>query len=452
MLKTFRRISLLCCLLLTIGHVSAQISTTDNNTAKDNSPYSRLGLGDFTSPYYAGALGMGGLGAAFNDPFQTNMVNPASLSFLRTTSYEVGLFAQYASLNSPSNDPIGVWSGNLQYISLSFPMRNPINEVLDQKKRDVHWGMGISLQPYTTVGYTLISETAITEDNTSVITAFNGRGGTYKFQWANSVKYKDLSVGVSLGYLFGKIINERDVAFQDSDAGFNNEFLDELSINGVVWNFGVMYKYSFKKPNKKGELANTGKSFTIGAYGSSDNTISTNSSQLYRRFSRNFGVIDTLSAFTEVEGEVTLPATFGIGVMYEDFNKIRVGFDFSASQWSNYRNDAKPESFDNTSRTAFGIEYIPDVNSYNNYAKRMRYRFGGYYETDPRNINEQLTNYGITLGLGLPVILRNKTSFVNLSVEAGKFGTDTSFNENYIKATLGFTLNDNTWFFKRKFE
>ena len=201
------------------------------------------------------------------------------------------------------------------------------------------------------------------------------------------------------------------------------------------------------------ELLPNGKSITIGLYGNSKNTINTNTSQDYQRVNRLTGARDTLSFTENIEGTVVLPSTFGIGLMYENFNKMRVGFDYSTSQWSSYRNEAKPETLSDSYRIAVGGEYIPDINSYNNYAKKMHYRLGAFYETDPRNLNEQLTNYGITLGLGFPVILPRQTkSFFNFALEVGQFGTSTSFKETYAKATFGFTLNDNSWFFKRRFQ
>ncbi|MEL6721499.1 MAG: hypothetical protein AAFP82_22565, partial [Bacteroidota bacterium] len=122
--------------------------------------------------------------------------------------------------------------------------------------------------------------------------------------------------------------------------------------------------------------------------------------------------------------------------------------------WSNYENEAKPDVLNDSYRISAGVEWTPDYLSYNNYFKRIRYRLGAFYQTDPRSFNdEQLTKTGLTLGLGFPLILpRQQTSFINFAMEAGQFGLEEAINENYIKFTLGFTLNDNLWFFKRKYE
>jgi len=60
---------------------------------------------------------------------------------------------------------------------------------------------------------------------------------------------------------------------------------------------------------------------------------------------------------------------------------------------------------------------------------------------------------GVTFGFGFPLVLpRQQTSFVNAAFELGKIGTDSAIEESYVRLTLGFTMNDNTWFYKRRFE
>ena len=49
-------------------------------SAQENSPYSRYGLGDIAPSTNIVNRGMGGLSAAFADPFTINFTNPASYS------------------------------------------------------------------------------------------------------------------------------------------------------------------------------------------------------------------------------------------------------------------------------------------------------------------------------------------------------------------------------------
>ncbi|MEL6923322.1 MAG: hypothetical protein AAFO94_04675, partial [Bacteroidota bacterium] len=300
-----------------------------------------------------------------------------------------------------------------------------------------------------------------TESGDSTLSQFQGRGGTYRILWGNTARYKGLSVGLNLGYLFGKTTNDRIVALVDGEGrdlidSYRSQLIDEISIGGLIVNAGLMYRYQFKKM-EEGVLKPTGKNIIIGAYGNTSNDINSNTSQEFFRYRNGagFGAIptDTIRNLSGIEGKVTLPAEFGIGVMIEQEFKYRLGLDFQAAKWSQYKNDAKPETLVDTWRLAFGGEYTPDYSSYNKAWKRVRYRAGFFYQQDPRVVNEQLSSIGVTLGVGVPVVLeRGQVSFIDLSLELGRFGSDSSIKETYARLTAGFSLNDNTWFYKRKFD
>lgn len=428
------------------------IAQNTNIVPKINSPFSRFGLGDLVDQYYAAQGGMAGLSAAFNDPYHLNILNPASLTQLQATAFEVGIDAKYSSLDGGGATE-GIWSGNLSYLALGFPLINPINEVLDRKNSDIGLGMAFSLQPYSNVGYNIITSTD--DPDVGLVTNYlKGAGGTYRLNWSNGFSYKDVAVGVTLGYQFGKLTNSRLVTFDSLALAYATEFLDETSISGFVWNVGVQYTYKFMKPGRNGEPEPTGQQITVGAYGNNSTSFNTSSDRFAERYSLAFAAQDTIFNEVDVEQKGTLPASFTIGISYEDRNKLRLGAEFGIQNWSEYTNEAKSEdNLQDTWRVAFGGEYIPNHLSYNNYFERVRYRLGFAYSQDPRTFNdEQLTRMGITFGMGFPIILpRQRTSFVNLSLEAGRLGIEDVLTENYIKMTLGFTLNDNTWFFKRKF-
>ena len=419
-----------------------------------NSPYSRLGLGDFNNQHFSSLNGMADLAGAYHNSFDLNIYNPASISYLRATAFELGLYAKKANLKSKGGNA-SVWSGNISYLALAFPMRNPRNEALDRIKPDTYWGMSFSLRPYTNVGYFIETEENKPNIDT-ILYSYVGDGGTYKFRWGNSVRYKNFSAGLMMGYFFGSIEFQSDVNFQSIGSSYKDLFEDKVKMGGFIWNLGVQYDYYL--PTRKGER-NPQRRITFGAYGNPATKFSTKSSQLRRRSNPDYSVglgdsVDTLRNVTGVKGFGKLPSEFGIGIMYTHINKWRVGINYDFVGWKNYENDAKPETLSNSSRLAIGGEYIPDNRSYNSFFKKLRYRAGLFYAKDPRSdsFNKQLTHYGITLGLGIPIILRQqKVSFVNFAFELGQLGTKDSLTENYYKLTLGFTLNDDFWFFKRKF-
>ena len=163
---------------------SILIAGTMVGQQNDNSPYSRFGIGDITDNNFNHTRQMSGLGASYLDGYHINIVNPASYSFLNSTAFDVGLFAKRTWIED-SKTTTKIWSGNLDYISLAFPLTNPINEVYDGVRSNYKLGMAITLMPHSTVGYNISSL-----DSIAGIGLFNrnyvGTGGTYKLLWGNS--------------------------------------------------------------------------------------------------------------------------------------------------------------------------------------------------------------------------------------------------------------------------
>ena len=109
-------------------------------SAQENSPYSRYGLGDLTPNHNVFTRGMGGISAgiadfiSFNNPKLAkttylpnnngiNFTNPASLSTVRSTIFDVGTEVDYRILKS-SNPAKKFTSANtyVSYLQMAFPL------------------------------------------------------------------------------------------------------------------------------------------------------------------------------------------------------------------------------------------------------------------------------------------------------------------------------------------
>ncbi len=414
---------------------------------KTNSPYSRFGLGDLLDQRFAVSQTTG-FTNAFHDYYHLNFQNPASFAHLTVTAFDLGLYAQNSEWEDTNNGTNRNWSGNLSYISIGFPMLNPVNQVLDREIKTLKWGMGFNLQPYTLVGYDLATESDL-ENIGEIITRFRGTGGTYRLQWGNGVNYKNFSGGINVGYLFGRIENSQIVTLNEVFSSYESRFNDNININGFIWNAGVQYDLLIKTEDPRFQ-----KRVTIGVTGNSGHDINTSTSQFFERFNRTYIIPqDTILNTSGVEGSATLPAAFGAGIIYSQNNKLQFGINYDFSAWSDYENDASPENLLDTWRVSVGGEYIPNYASYNSFFKRVRFRVGAFYGRDPRSIDgEQIDQIGGSIGFGLPLTLaRQQVSFVNLAFEFGQNGGNTTIKETYGRMTVGFTLNDNSWFFKRRF-
>lgn len=417
-----------------------------------NSPFSRFGIGDIVDPNPIYLRHMGGINAAYADNYHINPVNPASLSFLRATSFDVGISANNISLNDDQGNSSRDWSGNLEYLSLAFPLTNPLNEVFEREKKEFRFGMGFSLLPVSRVAYHILNE-----DTDPAIGDFSrefiGNGGAYKVQWGNSVMYKRLSVGVNLGYQFGQISYDRVIDFSAFNA-FDNQFSTEYNLRGFTYNFGAMYQFLLNKD----EIAKTptinARALNIGVYGNGKTSLNTTATSVNQNlFSIREGVTitDTLSSLIDIEGNGTMPSQFGIGATYYVGAKLSVGVNYIVTRWSQYENEANPESLSDATKLSFGGFFRPNVKSFN-YRDRIYYRFGASIGEGARSIEQnQLKNYSINAGLGLPFVYQRKISHINLGVEFGKRSTGNILSETFVKLGIGLTFNDDEWFIKRKY-
>ncbi|KXK37283.1 MAG: hypothetical protein J5I52_05055 [Saprospiraceae bacterium] len=423
----------------------------------DNSPYSRYGIGDLTDNHFGGLRQMGGLGASYIDAYQLNIVNPASYSFLNATVFDVGVFAKHTWLNDNINTS-KTWTGNLEYISLAFPLTNPINARYDGVQKNYKLAMNITLMPHSTVNYNVAFA-----DSLAGFPAFTrnylGNGGTYKLLWGNAINYKNkLSFGLNLGYLFGNLEYERNILFPSTAYLYNDYFTTDYNVKGFLWNAGIIYSDIINKKAIEENKSLPAKRISVGINFNSANSFRTKSNishMLEQRITASVVVQDTVQLVSNVAGKGKLPAEFGAGVTYYHGEKLAIGFNYSSAFWADYYNEASGESkgsLSTTQKFVLGGYYRPNYKSFDNYFDRVYYRYGAYYGTDPLVVNDKrIDTYGITFGLGMPFIFQRKVSSVNLGANLGIRGKNSPISEKFIKISLGVNFNDDEWFLKRKY-
>ena len=421
----------------------------------DNSPYSRLGIGELNDNNFNHLKQMSGLGASYIDGYHINIVNPASYSFLNATSFDFGVFAKKTWLKDDKNSNT-FWTGNLDYISLAFPLKNPINELYDGIKKDHKWAMAFTLMPHSSVSYNISVADSI-PGYEPFTHNYKGTGGTYKVFWGNALKYKNLSLGVNLGYLLGSLRYENNVNFDYDIFALNNRFSNSYSLKGFLWNAGLIYLVTLNKSELEKNKIAPAKRLSIGIHGNSSTNFSTSFNVLNTQVQNlpSGTLLDTVTYLAESSGKGKLPADLGVGATYYYGEKFALGINFNTSHWSSYYNEAVGHltgSLSNTFKASLGGYYRPDYKSFDKFLKRVYYRYGLYYNTDPRSVNgKQIDVYGLTFGLGMPFVFQRKISFVNLGLNAGVRGQNTPISEKFVKISLGVTFNDDEWFLKRKY-
>lgn len=429
------------------------MSTAQQN---DNSPFSRFGIGDISDNNFNHTRQMSGLGASYIDGYHINIVNPASYSFLNSTAFDAGVFVKRTWLKDNLNTN-KIWSGNLEYLSLAFPLRNPINEIYDGVRKNYKLGMSFTLMPHSIVSYNIAATDSLSS-SVPFTRNYVGTGGTYKFLWGNSYKYKNVSGGVNVGYLFGKLKYENKLIFDPGEFAYSDYYSTDYNVSGFLWNAGLIYTDIL---NKKAIIDNKTipvKRISIGLNANSATNFSTTYNIDHRLVQQLLGGVfnvDTVFLQDSIKGKGRLPAEIGIGATFYSGEKFCLGFNYSASLWSEYFNEASREekgSLKNASKISVGGYIRPDYKSFDNFFERVYYRYGAYYQTDPRVINgHQISTYGITFGFGMPFVFQRKVSHINLGLNIGARGQGTPISEKFVKISLGVTFNDDEWFLKRKY-
>ena len=402
------------------------------STAQVNSPYSRLGIGELMQGGFSVNRSMGGLTAAFTSSTSINNNNPASYAGLKLTTFEAGLFGVTKNLKT-ADQKISTGNVSIGWLVLAFPVSK-------------FWGASFGLMPYSVVSYDITDTESDPDPARTISYLYTGSGGLTQFYLGNGFKVKNISFGVNLAYLFGTLTQTKIVSFPELPNSFSDRITKSLSMGDVFWNAGIQYEWNIKEDM----------SLTIGLTGSTENKMKTEQFTIFERGNivdnTDFVVVDTLSDTTVSGQDVILPSAYTFGAILRKKDKWLVGINFETMQWSNF------ESFDNgfllsdSWRLGIGGEIIPKSTDINSYWNLVQYRVGFVYGLSNLSFNgEQLADYGITFGVGLPI--RRSFSKINISIELGQLGKSDSnlIQEEYLRGTLGLTLSER-WFRKRRFD
>ncbi len=414
--------------LLLIGSLSS--FAQNENTS---SPYSRFGLGDI-HPYSFGRFAaMGGASIGSRHNVQINTSNPASYASIDSLTFifEFGADGRLSDFKSgdtkfTSNDV------NFRYFALSWPI--------------THWAAtSMGILPYADKGYEIFYEEN-DDDFGRVAHSYAGSGTISKVFWGAGFDITEsLSLGINAYYLFGTQSHNSSIFFIDDNEAYDYSEIERTRVRDFAYQLGIQYDIPFKDD----------KFLTIG--GTFENKPELKAFQnLSRQNILQTGdglLVDTLEFKDEERTTIQLPTTYSLGVSYAKLNKFEINADYYFAKWSNAKLfGATLAELTNQSRFSIGGEFIPEAASIRSYLKKVKYRAGLHYEKSYLKIgNQQINEFGMSFGLGLPV--NRSKSTINLAVEFGRKGTtnDNLIRENYTKLSLYLNLHD-TWFFQRKFD
>lgn len=402
-----------------------------------NSPYSKFGIGDISNTVFIRNIAMGNTGTSQSHPNFINNMNPALLSRNKLTIFEASLVGQFKLIkNTDQSQKVG-WA-NINYMAFVFPISGK-------------WASGVGLLPYSTVNYNSSFTDNVINDTLDVTYIYKGSGGINQLFWSNGIEiFKGFSVGIKISYLFGFITNESisQLIVDGKPNKYKLSYNTRTSFSDFILKSGIAYqKKIFDKI-----YFNFGAAYDFG----SKISISKYNAKRFTTIQRwgwdsgyDFLVTDTIQ--NNIKGKIKLPDGYQFGIGVTKPNHWSVAADFSNNNWSAYRdfNDST-QTFQNSFIFSFGGELTPDIQSVNNFLKRITYRAGFSYSKTPIKLNnQQIYDIGINFGVSLPVGKRK--SNISLALILGQKGTASNelIKEQYFRAYAGVSINDK-WFVRRK--
>ncbi len=429
-----RRVFLLAGFVFLPALLFAQFN---NNTT---SPYSRFGLGDLQPYSFGRTTGMGGASLASRSGRQINTSNPASYTAVDSLVFlfEFGINGKFSSY---TNDIARMEANdvNFRYFALNFQITNWL-------------ATSMGLTPYSDVGYD-VEITQNIENTGDVLFNYFGEGSLSKAFVGFAVEpVKNVSVGANLHYLFGRLTRNAEVYFLESSDFYNLQKYESIRLRNFNFDYGVQATLPLQEE----------RSVTFAATLQNKPTYKSFYSDLTQKniSSQNNTDLDTLNYQDMDEFPMEFPLSYGFGISYVKENSLEVNLDYFHQSWGEAgffedQNAILPnlkENLTNLNRFAVGAEWIPDRFSIRSYLSRIAYRAGFKFEKSYLKINNhQLNDFGISFGVGLPVVRSSST--INISAEIGRRGTKKYdlVLENYARFNLSFNLFD-IWFRQRKFE
>ncbi len=407
-----------------------------------NNPYTRFAIGDLINSGFSYNLSMGGSSIGLRPSNQVNYLNPASYTAQDTLSFlfHTGLSGRSSFLSTlDAKDRSN--NINIDYLAIGFPVTS-------------WWKFSVGLVPYSRIQYYFRDYKESLEE---VAIEYKGTGGFNEFYFGTSFQLlKFISVGMNAGYLFGDLNRVRSIDVPDATVA-STKITEDFIASDFRYRLGLQVYPGFT--SEKGHLHQ----FILGAIYDIETDIKINYESITNR---NFPshvanpIVDTFNIISDSTTYLKLPVKFGIGLTYNYDNRIFITAEYSRQNFSKGIGIQHLVDLGDYSSYRFGAEYIPKPMTDRTRAKyyqRMHYRLGAHYTNTYLILTEhQITDYGISIGVGLPWRNQQKlftnTTF-NLSYEFGKRGT-TDFgliNEYYHIFTVGITLHD-FWFLKPKYD
>lgn len=400
------------------------VATTATISAQNGvmSPYSRFGYGFLSDNATAAQRTLGGTGYAMNSGRQINVMNPASYAAMDSLTFlfDIGmdLTSVWSSQGTTREDNFGA---GLDYITMQVPLGR-------------YMGASVGLLPYSSVGYSFGSDI----DNGSV--SHNGSGSINQLYLGVAGRpFKGFTIGANIAYLFGSIVND---VYAYSDYNSSTLFERSMSVSDYRLDFGAQYSFTVNRDHR----------ITLGLVYSPEKSLHGKVYGIYYDTDDNVILRDTVPGNHSMAGQYSTPEKWGAGINYQFENRLMIEADFTYEPWSKAKfgvvEDFERTSFADRYRAGLGAQFTPNWRG--NYAQRMQYRAGLFYNRDYIRIGDNhVRDMGVSVGVGLPVPGFKTIINIGFEYRHRQAYPAALVKEDYLNITIGVNFNE-MWFRKNR--
>lgn len=415
---------LFCCLFAVTTQAQNEISQ----------PYSSYGVGMLNRASNGILDAMGGVSYAMQNPYYINFRNPASYAAFDSLSFiadaAASVFSSHLTQNQKTQHNSYAKPG---YLAIGLPVTR-------------HWRTSVGIMPFSDIGYNIENKRNV-ENIGDVTYSYSGKGGLNQLYWGNAFKIcKGLSIGLNASYIFGSVFSYSNTEFEGSNF-FNTYVNDAYLVDGIYLHAGIQYQFNIGENHRIG----------LGAIYSNTAYMWVKEKLLVNSYSGSFvqtTSYDTIYYQDNARGRLHIPQSAGGGVSYTYKDKMTIAGDVTWNNWTKF-SFMKPsnDTLKNSISAALGIQFIPDPLS-NKFFKKMAFRLGGHYSTGELLIrNKPISEFGVSIGVGVPLTTFNTHSSINILFEYGKAGTlaNNLVRQNYFRFSFCFTLQER-WYQRVKLD
>jgi hypothetical protein len=425
------------------------------------SPYTMFGIGELQTIGTAQMRAMGGAGVAWRSTQAPNIVNPAGYSATAPKSFlfNVGMEGnflqnrqkQYSGEKYTGIAKNGKNSVNIHEIAVQFPLVKGL-------------GMGLSLMPYSSVGYKM----SLLEMGDEILGNVGSASYTYSGDGdVTEVKlgvgwepFKNFSIGIAAKYYWGRIVHNYTSTVDNNIVG-NGDYLSVIGENEyAISNFKFQVGLQWNAILTEKQILTLGATYDYGG-------------GLRPKVIKHLVLNNTYETEVFHESAVSqmqLPHSVKVGAMYQN-SKISAIAEYEFQAWGNGNNGRFEESMNNSMTVKYvdthaakvGFSYTPNRFDVRNYLKRIAYRAGFRYSNYYQQYNGcDMHQFAVTAGFGFPLKFMG-TSSVDLCLEYGVRGALNSLmnsapkvgmiRQDYFKVGVGFSLfGEDYWFVRPKYD